>query len=99
MYGEAEDGCSSTKVIKMDFTLWRDKGVKMSYYIIIRCPLGCGKSTIAERLAKKLNGKHIAYDRILDDNNLTITTTITKIKSKRFAIPILQRTFPVFRLN
>ena len=42
----------------------------MSYYIIIRGPLGSGKSTISEKLAKKINGKHLAIDRILDDNNL-----------------------------
>ena len=43
----------------------------MKYYIIIRGPLGCGKSTISEKLAKKLNAKHIVYDRILDKYNLT----------------------------
>lgn len=43
----------------------------MSYYIIIRGPLGCGKSTIAKRIAKKLKAKYIPIDRILDKYKLT----------------------------
>jgi len=43
----------------------------MSYYIIIRGPLGCGKSTLAERIAKTLNAEHIAIDKILDEYDLT----------------------------
>lgn len=42
----------------------------MSYYIIIRGPLGCGKSTIAEALARKLKAKHFSIDAILDENNI-----------------------------
>jgi adenylate kinase family enzyme len=37
------------------------------YYIIIRGPLGIGKSTIAERLSKELNAEHIEIDRVLDE--------------------------------
>lgn len=43
----------------------------MSYYIIIRGPLGCGKSTISEKLSQQLNAEHIAVDRVLDEHNLT----------------------------
>jgi predicted kinase len=43
----------------------------MSYYIIIRGPLGCGKSTISERLAQAFNAEHISVDRVLDDHGLT----------------------------
>ena len=43
----------------------------MSYFIIIRGPLGCGKSTIAEKLSKILNAKYIAIDRVLDEHDLT----------------------------
>ena len=39
-------------------------------YIIIRGPLGVGKSTIAEGLARNLNAKYIAIDRIVDDPKL-----------------------------
>lgn len=43
----------------------------MSYYLIIRGPLGSGKTTIAERLAQEMQAKHIAIDSILDEHHLT----------------------------
>ncbi|MFA6252684.1 MAG: hypothetical protein WCV69_00220 [Patescibacteria group bacterium] len=42
----------------------------MSYYIIIRGPLGCGKSTISKKLAKIIGAKYFTVDRILDEYNL-----------------------------
>ncbi len=42
----------------------------MSYYILIRGPLGCGKSTISEEVSKRINGRHFAIDRVLDNNDL-----------------------------
>lgn len=42
-----------------------------AYFVIIRGPLGCGKSTIAKRLAEILNAKYISIDRVLDEHNLT----------------------------
>lgn len=43
----------------------------MSFYVIIRGLLGCGKSTIAKRLSKILNAEYFAVDRVLDEHNLT----------------------------
>jgi|SRR3989344_931073 len=43
---------------------------KQRYYIIIRGPLGCGKTTIAKRLAKILKGKHIMVDKLIDKHKL-----------------------------
>lgn len=43
----------------------------MSYYLIIRGPLGCGKSTIARRLARMLKAEYVAVDRVLDEHHLT----------------------------
>lgn len=43
----------------------------MSFYIIIRGPLGCGKSTISKELAKALNTDYFEVDRVLDDHGLT----------------------------
>ena len=43
----------------------------MSFYIIIRGPLGCGKSTIAKKISKILNAKYFAVDMILDEYGLT----------------------------
>ena len=42
----------------------------MSYIIIIRGPLGVGKSTVSKELAKKLKGRHIPIDKVLEENNL-----------------------------
>lgn len=42
----------------------------MSYFIIIRGPLGCGKSTVAQELAKRLNGEYISVDDILEKHGL-----------------------------
>ncbi|OGC82048.1 MAG: hypothetical protein A2V81_02740 [Candidatus Abawacabacteria bacterium RBG_16_42_10] len=46
---------------------------KSGYFIIIRGPLGCGKSTIAEKLADILHEEHINMDMVLDDNDLDQT--------------------------
>lgn len=43
----------------------------MSFYVIIRGPLGCGKSTMAERISKKLKAEYVPIDKILDEQDLT----------------------------
>jgi tRNA uridine 5-carbamoylmethylation protein Kti12 len=42
----------------------------MSYYIIIRGPLGSGKSTISEKLAQLLDAKHVHVDEVLEKHGL-----------------------------
>jgi len=42
----------------------------MVYFIIIRGPLGIGKSTIAKKLSKILKAKYISLDRVLDKHDL-----------------------------
>lgn len=44
--------------------------MKKAGYIIIRGPLGVGKSTIAKALAKKLNATYISFDKVLTENGL-----------------------------
>ena len=56
----------------------------MGYYVIIRGPLGSGKSTVAKELAKILNAKYIAVDEVLDVNNLTADTEGGYISQKSF---------------
>ena len=43
----------------------------MGFYVIIRGPLGCGKSTIAEKVAKIIKAEYVSIDRVLDENKLT----------------------------
>ena len=56
----------------------------MSYYIIIRGPLGCGKSTVAKKLSEKLKAEYFEVNRILDENNLTKDTEDGYISQKSF---------------
>lgn len=56
----------------------------MSFFIIIRGPLGCGKSTIAERLSKILHAKYIAVDRVLDEHDLAGDEEAGYISQKSF---------------
>lgn len=39
----------------------------MSYYVIIRGPLGVGKSTVSKKLAEVVRAEYISVDRVLDD--------------------------------
>jgi len=57
----------------------------MAYFIIIRGPLGCGKSTIAKMLARKLNANYISVDDVLEKNRLDdIDPEIGCIPAKNF---------------
>ena len=42
----------------------------MSFYAIVRGPLGAGKTTVARRLASALGGRHVAIDAILEEHRL-----------------------------
>lgn len=42
----------------------------MSYFVVIRGPLGVGKSTISEKLARAIGAKHLSVDQILEENGL-----------------------------
>ena len=54
----------------------------MGYFIIIRGPLGIGKSTIAEKLSKSLNAKYVSIDKILEEHGLD------KVSPEAECIPI-----------
>ncbi len=56
----------------------------MAYYIILRGPLGCGKSTIAKRISAVLRAHCFAIDRILDEHGLTKDTEKGYISLKSF---------------
>lgn len=42
----------------------------MSYLVVVRGPLGVGKSTVSVRLAEAIEGDHISIDRILEQYGL-----------------------------
>ncbi len=43
----------------------------MTYFVIIRGPLGIGKSTLSKKLTRILKGKYISMDDIVDKNPVT----------------------------
>ena len=63
----------------------------MTYFIIIRGPLGVGKSLVAKGLAKVLHAEYISIDTALDNHGLTKTdsdyTSEDFIKSHEYIIP------------
>ena len=42
----------------------------MKYFVIIRGPLGVGKTTISKILAKELQADYLSLDQIIDDHKL-----------------------------
>jgi predicted kinase len=44
----------------------------MGYFIIIRGPAGVGKSTIAKRVARKLDAYYVSFDALMKKNKLDI---------------------------
>ncbi len=56
----------------------------MTYLIIIRGPLGSGKTTIAKELAKKLNAKYFSIDDTIDENKLADDKEQGYISQKSF---------------
>jgi shikimate kinase len=56
----------------------------MSYHIIIRGPLGVGKSTIARALAKRLGAFYIAMDDVLKEHGLDVLGNRTCIPAENF---------------
>ena len=54
----------------------------MSYFILIRGPLGCGKTTIAKKLARELKASYISIDQVLEKHGLD------KIPPKEPSIPL-----------
>ncbi|MBU2236002.1 ATP-binding protein, partial [Patescibacteria group bacterium] len=56
----------------------------MNFYIIIRGPLGCGKTTISKKLAKTINAKYLGVDRVLDEHKLISDKEDGYISQKSF---------------
>ena len=70
----------------------------MVFFVIIRGPLGCGKSTIAEKLAKILKAEYISIDKVLEEYNLDKVSPDAEcipaanfIKANEFVLPIIKK--------
>lgn len=58
----------------------------MVYFIIIRGPLGCGKSTISKNIVKALKAVYISVDEVLAENGLDdIDSKIGCIPAENFS--------------
>ncbi len=42
-------------------------GERMSYFVVVRGPLGIGKTAVSERLAQVIGAKYVSMDKILDE--------------------------------
>ena len=70
----------------------------MEYYIIIRGPLGCGKSTISKALAKRLKAEHFAVDRIFRGGPPSACPEEADVNGDTGILNILDLTFLVDRI-
>jgi predicted kinase len=58
-----------------------------TYYLIVRGPLGVGKSAVSRRVARKIGGVHISIDRILDDRHLWYSGRLSEfLAANSFAV-------------
>ncbi|MBS3152297.1 AAA family ATPase [Candidatus Woesearchaeota archaeon] len=69
----------------------------MTYFIMIRGPLGIGKSTIAKRLTRALRGTYLSMDKIVDKNRVTkkpakdgMMDTRNFLKANEVMLPIVR---------
>lgn len=59
--------------------------MSMGYFIIIRGPLGIGKSTVSRKISELLNAKYISIDTILEEHGLDkVSETEGCIPTKNF---------------
>jgi predicted kinase len=66
----------------------------MSYLVVIRGPLGVGKTTVARRLARELGADYISIDRILEDEGLWVTGRLAEfLRANEYVIRRAERAF------
>ena len=65
--------------------------IVMAYFIIVRGPLGVGKSTVSGKLAKILHAEYVSVDRVLEKRGLAKTdsdyTPGDFIKANEYILP------------
>jgi thymidylate kinase len=73
---------------------------RMSFFVIVRGPLGIGKSTVSKSLAEKISAKYISIDQLLDDHGLWVSGRLSEfLRANDFAVErgrgYLERGVPV----
>jgi hypothetical protein len=57
-----------------------------AYYVVIRGPLGVGKTSVARRVAKKIGALYISIDQILEDRDLWYAGRLSEfLRANEFA--------------
>jgi predicted kinase len=72
----------------------------MGFYVIVRGPLGVGKTRVSRELARRLPGEYISIDEILDDHHLWVEGRLSEflaanLIAARRAAPVLATGTPV----
>lgn len=65
----------------------------MSVLVIIRGPLGVGKTTVAQKLAQRTNGKYFSIDQLLAENKLDRGDSISVenfLKLNKILVPLIR---------
>ncbi|HXQ79433.1 MAG TPA: ATP-binding protein [Thermoplasmata archaeon] len=58
----------------------------MSYYLLVRGPLGVGKTTVSHRLVRELHAEYVSIDRILDERGFWDSGRLSEfVKANRVA--------------
>ncbi len=74
-------------------TAKRDRST--GYVVIIRGPLGVGKTTVSQRLATELGAEYISIDRILDDEEIWDEGALSEfLRANDFAAPRAELALP-----
>jgi predicted kinase len=50
----------------------------VGYCVVIRGPLGVGKTTVAKQLARRIGAKYVSIDRVLEDHHLWVSGRLTE---------------------
>jgi len=59
----------------------------LAFYVVIRGPLGVGKTTVAQRLAREIGAGYISIDRILEERGLWDSGALAEfLRANDFAV-------------
>jgi predicted kinase len=60
---------------------------RKSFFVVVRGPLGIGKSTVSKSLATKISVEYISIDQLLDDHGLWVSGRLSEfLRANDFAV-------------